>query len=614
MLSHKLNNLPQSPGVYLMKDKSNNVIYVGKAKNLKNRVSSYFQKSKQHSQKVKFMVPQITDLDLILTDNEIEALILECNLIKKYHPYFNVKLKDDKHYPYIMITLEDKYPAFYLTRKINKDKNKYFGPYPGAYAVKHTIDTLKRGFNINTCKKKKGQPDGKPCLYYQIGRCRAFCQNTIDEKEYRETVRQAIRFLNGQHKDILGKIKTQMEEASANMEFEKAATFRDQLHALEKVMENQKIISDSLEDQDVIALSGDNDDMAAQVFFIRGGKLMGSEHFFIEDVGDEDRADVLEAFIKQFYSMAAMIPKVILLQDELNDEKVIEKWLEGLRGNRVYIHVPQKGEKKKLVQMAEMNACDAMQNMEQKLKKEKERTIGAIEELQKILSLDVLPQRIEGYDISNIQGTETTASMVVFVDGKAKNTDYRHFRIKTVDGQNDFASMAEVIARRFKRGIEEKKKLISEGKGASEGKFSQMPDLVLIDGGKGQLSAAREIMKRYGVGYIPTIGLAKRMEEIFQEGRDEAIILPGNSKVLHLLQRIRDEAHRFAISYHRSLRKKDGLRSVLEDVPGIGKKRAALLLIEYGSIDKIRNTKAEEMAKIKGMTITAARQIKEYLG
>lgn len=615
-LMEKLKNLPDHPGVYLMKDEAGDIIYVGKAVSLKNRVRQYFQSSRNHSPKIRVMVSQIRDFEYILTDSELEALILECNLIKKYKPKYNVLLKDDKTYPYVMVTTEEEYPRIIMTRRVNKDKNKYFGPYTSAKAVRETIELLRRIFPIRSCNKavKEGIREGRPCLYFHINQCLGPCQGNVSKAEYQAMVKEICKFLDGKHDDLLEDLRIKMAEASNNLEFEKAARYRDRIYAIERVMENQKVVyASSAEDMDVIAFAQGEGNTVVQVFFIRSGKLIGSERFILDDTRDTELKEAISSFIKQFYIMSSYVPKVILVQEDIEDAEVIMKWLSEKRGNRVYIHAPKKGDKKELVDMAFNNAQDALRNLEDKLKREEARTLGAVKQLAEYLGLEKVPYRIEAFDISNIQGTESAASMVVFEGGKPKNSDYRRFKIKTVEGPNDFASMAEVIERRFKRGIEEVEELRKQGKSPEDGKFSRMPDLVLIDGGKGQLNVAVSVLRRLGLGDIPVISLAKRLEEVYVEGQSDPVNIPKGSDALHLLQRIRDEAHRFAISYHRSLREKSRLHSVLEDIPGIGPKRRAALLKRFGTLEAIRNATVEELASVEGMNRQAAQKVIEYL-
>ncbi|NMA94463.1 MAG: excinuclease ABC subunit UvrC [Clostridiales bacterium] len=615
-LDEKLGLLPSSPGVYIMKDKEGDVIYVGKAISLKNRVRQYFQSSRSHSQKVRSMVQNIEDFEYIITDSELEALILESNLIKKYRPKYNVLLKDDKHYPYIKVTVNERYPRVILVRAIERDGGRYFGPYTSSKAVKDTIEVIRNIFPIRDCSRNlEGDfKPQRPCLHYYIGDCIAPCLGNVDEGEYNEMIDKICDFLDGKHQGLLDDLKKEMKLASNALEFEKAASIRDKIMAVEKVLESQKIIwTDDMIDRDVIAFAKGKSNIIAQTFFIRQGKLNGSEHFVLEDSFGNDMTNVAESFIKQFYAKDCYIPKEIFLDRDIEDLNIIESWLTEKRGNRVYIRVPKRGEKSRLVDMAAKNAKEAAQTMVARTKRKEERTVGACIELADYLKLDSTPYRIEGFDISNMQGVESVGSMVVFEGGEAKRSDYRRFRIKTVLGPDDYASMTEVIGRRYKRALKEIQGIELGERDKESGKFSKLPELILIDGGKGQLKAAASVLDGLGLGDIPIISLAEKNEEIYVVGESDPIVLPRNSNALHLLQRIRDEAHRFALSYHRSLRKKNTLHSSLEDIPLIGPKRRIALLREFGSIEKIKSASLEELCSVKGMNKQAANKIKEYL-
>lgn len=615
-LEEKLKKLPDNPGVYLMKDETNDIIYVGKAISLKNRVRQYFQSSKNHSPKVRAMVANIEDFEYIMTDSELEALILECNLIKKHRPKYNILLKDDKQYPYIKVTMEEDFPRVILTRDIKKDKNIYFGPYESTKVIRDTLEVIKKLFPIRTCKKnlnsiKKGD---RPCLYYYIDQCHGPCIGNIGKEEYREIIRKVCRFLDGKYEDLINELRQEMEASSKNLNFEKAANIRDKINSVEKVMERQKIISLDMIDQDVVVIALGEEESIVQMFFIRSGKLTGSEQLILDTKDEIDLKEILSSFIKQFYLTSSFIPKEILLQQELEEALVMERWLTSKKGQRVYIKAPQRGDKKRLVDMALKNALEALENLKSKVAIEEARTIGALEEISQKLDLTYVPTRIEAFDISNTQGTNSVASMVVFEKGKPSKKDYRRFKIKGIEGPDDYASMAQVMKRRFKRGLEEKAKLKSEGKDPELGKFSRLPDLILIDGGRGQLNAAISSLRELGIDYIPTISLAEKNEEIYMDNMEEAIVIPKNNLGLQLLQRVRDEAHRFAISYHRSLRGKDNIRSILEDVPNIGPSRRRSLLKHFGSIEKMRRASFEELSKVEGMNQKAALSIIEYFG
>lgn len=615
-IQEKLKILPDHPGVYIMKDIDDNVIYVGKAISLKNRVRQYFQSSRSHSQKVRSMVERIEDFEYILTDSELEALILESNLIKKHRPKYNVLLKDDKHYPYIKVTVNEQYPRVLLVRRIERDGARYFGPYTSSRAVKDTLEVIRKLFPIRDCSRNL---DGdfsvqRPCLHYYIGECLAPCQGNVDRDEYNEMIDQICKFLDGKHHDLIDELKEEMERASKALEFERAALIRDRIMAVEKVLESQKIIwTDDMKDRDVIAFADSDPHIIVQIFFIRKGKLIGSEHFILEDSYGNDMGYVAESFIKQFYAEDTYIPKELFIDREIEDLTIIEDWLSSKRGNRVYIKIPKRGEKSKLVDLAAKNASEVAQNMLTRNRRKEDRTIGASKELAKQLNLESAPYRIEAFDISNMQGVESVGSMVVFEGGEPKKSDYRRFKIKTVIGPDDYASMQEIISRRYKRGLKEAEELKRKGKDLNSGKFSNMPDLILIDGGKGQLGAAALVLNKLGIDHIPIISLAEKFEEVYVLGKEDPIVLPRNSNALHLLQRIRDEAHRFALSYHRSLRQKSTLHSSLEDIPQIGPKRRVALLRRFGSIDGIRSATLDELCSVEGMNIQAAKNIKEYL-
>ncbi|HZJ57892.1 MAG TPA: excinuclease ABC subunit UvrC, partial [Clostridia bacterium] len=564
LLDEKLKNLPENPGVYLMRDETDNIIYVGKAISLRNRVRQYFQSSKNHSPKVRAMVANIRDFEYIITDSELEALILECNLIKKHRPKYNILLKDDKSYPYIKVTMEEDYPRIMLTRDVARDKNLYYGPYSSTKVVRDTIEVIKKLFPIRTCKKnlnnmKKGD---RPCLYYYINQCQGPCLGNITKEDYREVIRDVRKFLDGKYEDLMVGLKEKMKEAAAELNFEKAASIRDKIISVEKVMETQKIVSVDMLDQDVIAIALGESESIVQMFFIRNGKLTGSEQFVLNTKNDNDIKEILGSFIKQFYLTSSFIPKEILLQQSIDEALIIERWLTSRKGNRVYIKTPQRGDKKKLVDMALKNAMEALENLKQKILREEARTIGASEELMQDLDLPYVPTRIEAFDISNIQGANSVASMVVFEKGRPSKQDYRRFRIKEIIGPDDYASMSQVITRRFRRGLKEQGEMEAQGRDPNKGKFSRFPDLLLIDGGRGQLNVAAAALRELGIDSIPIISLAEKFDEIYTERMEEPLVIPKNSLGLQLLQRVRDEAHRFALTYHRSLHSKTSIRSI----------------------------------------------------
>lgn len=613
-LEEKFKNLPDQPGVYMMKSVDGIVIYVGKAISLKNRVRQYFQNSRNHSPKVRAMVEKVEDFDYIITDTELEALILECNLIKKHKPRYNILLKDDKHYPYVKINMAEDFPRVVTTRILKNDKARYFGPFIGMNAIQEVLDVLKKVFPLRTCTKniKQGMPKERPCLNYHIHQCLGPCQQNISSIEYKLLVKQIITFLGGRYDEIIHELRENMKEAAEHLNYEKAAIFRDRIQAIERIAQKQKAISIAMEDQDVIALARDSQDAIIQMFLIRDGKLIGSEHFLLHDTEDADAKEILSSFLKQFYLTASYIPREILLQEEIEEITVVEQWLTGIKGTRIFIKVPQKGEKKKLMDMAQKNAWEALEKLCEKTQKEQQRTAGAVIQLSGYLGINQIIKRIEAFDISNIQGTDSVASMVVFENGKPKNNAYRRFKIKTVKGANDFASMAEVIRRRFIRGLEEQKERKQQNLGIEDGKFSSFPDLILIDGGKGQLHAALEVLYELDLQNIPAIGLAKQFEEIFMENSESPILLPKNSDALHLIQRIRDEAHRFAVTYHRSLRGNGSLHSVLQDIPNIGEQRRKALFRQFATMDEIKAASVDDLIKIKEMNRIAAKSVYDY--
>ncbi|MFQ5812226.1 MAG: excinuclease ABC subunit UvrC [Anaerolineae bacterium] len=619
LLKDKLQTIPTKPGVYLMKDERGQVIYVGKSVNLKNRVRSYFQASASHSLKLHRLIYRIADFDFIVTDSEIEALILECNLIKEHRPRYNIRLKDDKRYPYIKITWQEDYPRVIVTRRMERDGARYFGPLTAVWAVRQTLDMLRRLFPYLTCKRQITGQDTRACLYYHIGRCAGPCIGAISKEEYRALIKRICLFLEGKAEEIVADLQTQMTSAAEALDFERAAALRDQIEAVERVTKQQKIVLAVGKDQDVIALAREDGDACVQVFFIRQGKLIGREYFVLDGTAEEDEAQIVASFVKQFYDEAAYVPTKIILPTNVEEARIIEAWLRSKRGRKVRLHVPKRGRERELVQMAAENAAETLASLRAQWLLDEGRSVEALAQLQEHLGLEEAPTRIEGYDISNIQGTAATGSMVVFVKGVPRKSDYRRFRIRTVEGADDYAMMQEVLGRRFKRALEGRVEGSSKLK-AQSSKFKEadvwtiLPDLIIIDGGKGQLNAALEVLEEYGLkDEVPAAGLTKKREEIFLPGRSELLVLPRDSQGLYLLQRIRDEAHRFAISYHRKLRAKKSLASILEEIPGIGPKRRQALLKHFGSIEAIRAASVEELAAVKGMTRKAAEAVRENL-
>lgn len=612
---HQLKILPDKPGVYIMKNSLGEVIYVGKAKVLKNRVRQYFQNSKNHSEKVRAMVKNIAEFEYIVTDSEMEALILECNLIKKYSPRYNIALKDDKFYPFIKITTNEDFPRVYVTRNFAKDGNRYFGPYTNGTAVYEVMGLIKKLFPLRTCKKaivEGGEPT-RACLNYHINLCKAPCAGYISKAEYWEMIDEIINILNGTDTSIIKKLKLEMEKAAEELEFEKAAKIRDRILAIELISEKQKMFTVKEGDEDFIDLYTDEKDGCAQVFFVREGKVTGREHFMIENIGDDPVKEVISSFIASFYGGTAQIPKTIYVPEEIEDQELIEKFLTEKRGSKVWIKVPKKGDKKNLLDMVRNNAKIMLDQFKEKMVEEKELNKSALTELADVLGLDSLPARIEAYDISNIQGVDSVGTMVVFENGKAKNSDYRRFKIKSVKGPNDYESMREILSRRFSHGLEEVNKIKERNLEYSKGKFCIFPDLIMMDGGKGQVNIALEVLKDFGIE-IPVCGLVKDHKHrtrgiIFN---NEEILIRRGSGLMNLITRVQDEVHRYAITYHRSLRDKRTLHSILEDIPRIGEKRRKNLLMKFGSIDNIKKASMEELLDTPGIDKGAAESIKQY--
>lgn len=611
-LSDKIKNIPPRPGVYLFKDADGRVIYVGKAVSLKNRVRSYFQAGAKQAPKVQAMLRRAVDLDYIVTDSEMEALILENNLIKKHRPKYNVLLKDDKTYPYIKVTVQEEFPRVHITRRVVKDGARYFGPFTHVGAVNETLRLLKKIFPLRTCKQREPAPRDRPCLNYHIRRCLGPCCNLVERPAYRETVNEVVLFLEGRQEDLTKRLRQRMEQAAENLEFEKAAELRDQLLAVEKIVERQKVVSTDLVDQDVIAMARGFDEACLTVFFIRGGKLIGREQYFLEGTDTLERGEVMATFVQQFYNQTEVVPAEILLSEEIEGAPLIAAWLSELRGSKVNIKVPKRGDKHKLVAMAAQNALLSLEQTQLERQAGRQAVDGALAELMAALGLAEPPRRMECYDISNIQGTETVASMVVFEDGKPAKDQYRRFKIRTVEGPNDFASMKETLSRRLSRAREEQAQVEGGELAANRAKFTRLPDLIIIDGGKGQLSAAREAMLEQGFAHIPAFGLAKEEELLFAPGRPDPIRLPGESRGLQMLQRLRDEAHRFAATYHRKLRTRRNLKSVLDEIEGIGAVRRRELYKAYKSLDAIKQASPAELAKVPGMNIKAAEAVYRF--
>lgn len=611
---YQLKMLPEKPGVYIMKNSLGEVIYVGKAKILKNRVRQYFQNSANHSEKVRAMVKNIAEFEYIVTDSEGEALILECNLIKKYRPRYNILLKDDKHYPFIKITTNEDFPRVFITRNIVKDGNKYFGPYTDYSAVYETLEIIKKVFPLRNCKRyiTEGGERTRPCLNYHINLCKAPCEGLINKSEYKKIVDEVIDLLSGRDAKIIKDFKDQMDEAAENLEFERAASLRDKINSIEKVRERQKIITGTFEDEDFISIYSDDKDNCAQIFFVREGKVMGREHFILEDTAGEDKGEVISGFIKEYYGGTPFIPKTIYVSN-IEDSELLEEWLTAKRGTKVWIKVPKKGEKKQFLDMVEKNAKMTLEQFKLKLLTEKELHKTALNELTDILKLEEAPHRIEAFDISNIQGVDSVGSMIVFEEGKPKNGDYRRFKIKTVKGANDYESMREILQRRFRHGMEEIKNIQERNLFFSDGKFSVFPDLIMMDGGRGQVNIALEVLREFNID-IPVCGMVKddRHNSRGLIYNNIEVPIKPDSNAMKLITRIQDEVHRFAITYHRTLRDKRVLHSVLEDIPNVGEKRRKELLKKFGSIENIKNASYEELLETPSIDSKSAQSIVNF--
>ena len=596
----ELKKLPAKPGVYIMHDSNDSIIYVGKAINLHNRVRSYFRKIIGRGPQIDKMVTQIARFEYIITDSELEALVLENNLIKEYSPRYNTLLKDDKTYPYIKVTVGEAYPRVLFSREMKKDRSRYFGPFTSAAAVKDTIDLINKLYMLRTCNKNLPKEAGKdrPCLNHHIKQCAAPCQGYIPQEEYREKVGQALDFLNGNFSPILKELERKMQEASENMEFEEAIKYRDLYNSVKQVSQKQKITDSDGEDKDIIALALDENDAVVQVFFIRGGKLIGREHFYMTHVSGSKKEQVLLDFVKQFYAGTPFIPKELMLQREIEDIDVLEKWLSARKGSRVHIRIPKKGTKEKLVELAAKNAALVLSQDKEKIKREEGRTIGAVKEIASLIGIEGI-SRMEAYDISNISGFANVGSMVVYEKGKPKRSDYRKFKIKTVSGPDDYACMKEVLTRRFLHGMEEQKELDLKEMEKEFGSFTKFPDLILMDGGKGQVNIALEVLDELHID-IPVCGMVKddnhRTRRLYFN--NEEIPIDRNSEGFKLITRVQDEAHRFAIEYHRSLRGKSQVKSVLDDIPGVGPSRRKALMRHFKSIEEIKEADVEKLAKV----------------
>ena len=606
-IPEELKKLPQKPGVYLMHGPHDEIIYVGKAVNLRNRVRQYFQSSRGKTAKILRMVSLIRRFEYVVVDSELEALVLENNLIKEYKPKYNTLLKDDKTYPYIKVTMGEPYPRIMSVRKVKKDKARYFGPYTSGLAVNNTIDMLHKLFQIRTCNRVLPRDIGKerPCLYHHIGQCMAPCNGLISQEEYRDKVLKALDFLSGKYDEVRSYLTDRMNEASEALEFEKAAEYRDLLRSIDEISSRQKVTALDTDDRDIVGIYKQGTEAIAQVFFIRDGRLIGREHFHIETDEKEKMGDTVQSFIKQFYTGTPYIPKEIWLQSEISEEDLLSEWLSGVKGRKVRFLTPKKGQKEKLVEMAVNNARSIFERDADKIKREELRTRGAMKEIAGLLGLSEI-SRVESYDISNTQGFESVGSMVVFVDGRPKNNDYRKFRIKSVSGPNDYASMKEVLTRRFEHGIRER----NEEKQSS---FTAFPDLIMMDGGKGQVNIALEVLSELGLD-IPVCGMVKddrhRTRGLYFE--NEELPIDIHSEGFKLITRIQDETHRFAIEFHKSLRSKAGVHSVLDDIPGIGPKRRRELMRHFRDMESLKAADIEELSSLPGMDRRAAESVYEF--
>ena len=613
-IEEELKKLPDQPGVYIMHDDKDAIIYIGKAVSLTKRVHQYFQASHNEGIKKAQMVKQIARFEYIITDSELEALVLECNLIKEHRPKYNTMLRDDKTYPYIKVTVGEDFPRVLFSRQQKRDKSRYFGPYTSAGAVKETIELVNKLYHLRTCNRVLPRDIGKerPCLNYHIKQCAGPCQGYISKEEYRKNVDKVIDFLNGNYAPIMNELETKMLEASERMEFEKAIEYRNQLNSVRQVAQKQKITHTDGEDKDVIALAADDRDAVVQVFFIRDGKLIGRDHFYVKVGEDDTKEQILTTFIKQFYSGTPFFPREIMLQMDLAEREVLAEWLSQKRGSKVLIKVPQKGMKEKLVELAEKNAKLVLSQDREKMRREEGRTIGALKEIQNLLKLEEL-QRIEAFDISNINGFETVGSMIVYEKGRPKRSDYRKFKLKTITGPDDYASMHEVLTRRLTHGMKEQEELAQKEMSAEFGSFTRFPDLIMMDGGRGQVNIALQVLEELHLN-IPVCGMVKddnhRTRGLYYHNIE--IPIDRSSEGFKLITRVQDEAHRFAIEYHRSLRSKTQVHSILDDIPGIGSSRRKALMKKYQSLDAIKSATVEDLLDTPSMNEQAAQSVYQF--
>ena len=613
-IEEELKKLPSLPGVYIMHDKHDTIIYVGKAISLKNRVRQYFQKSRNLGIKKEQMVEQIERFEYIVTDSELEALVLESNLIKEHKPKYNTMLKDDKNYPFIKVTVGEDFPRIMTARSMKKDKAKYFGPYTNAGAVKDVIELTRKLYHLRTCSRVLPRDTGKerPCLYYRIKQCDGPCQGYISREDYRAKVDSLLDFLNGNHKKILKELEEKMYQASQEMKFEDAAQYRDLMQSVQRIGEKQKITDHPGEDKDIIAMAEEGQDAVVQVFFVRDGKLIGRDHFYMKTAPGDSRPMILSSFLKQFYAGTPFIPREIMIQDEIEDQDLIAQWLEKRKGKKVHILVPKKGTKEKLVEMAYQNAKLVLRQDKERIKREEGRTIGAVKEIAELLGMEEI-QRIEAFDISNISGFQSVGSMIVYEKGKPKRSDYRKFKIKWVKGPNDYASMEEVLTRRFVHGMNEQEERRSHQLEQEFGSFTKFPDLIMMDGGRGQVNIALSVLEKLNL-QIPVCGMVKddkhRTRGLYF--RNQEIPIKRDSEGFKLITRIQDEAHRFAIEYHRSLRSKGQVHSVLDDIPGIGPTRRKALMKHFKGLEAIKEATIEEISQVESMNEKAAAQVFDF--
>lgn len=613
-IQEELRKLPDQPGVYLMHDKSDAIIYIGKAVSLRKRVRQYFQPSHDEGIKKRQMVEHIARFEYIVTDSELEALVLECNLIKEHRPKYNTMLRDDKTYPYIRVTMGEEFPRVLFSRQIKKDKSRYFGPYTSAGAVKDTIELINKIYKLRTCNRKLPKDMGaeRACLNYHIHQCSAPCQGYISKEEYAAQVAKALEFLNGNYGPVIKDLEGRMQEASEEMEFEKAIEYRDLLESVRQIAQKQKMTHTDGEDKDIIAMANDDTDAVVQVFFIRSGKIIGRDHFHVRVGTEENVSDILVDFVKQFYSGTPFIPREIMLQQEIADIPLLEQWLTEKKGHKVTIHIPRKGMKEKLVELAQKNARLVLNQDKEKIKREEGRTIGAVKEIAGLLGMKEI-NRMEAYDISNISGFQSVGSMVVYEHGKPKRSDYRKFKLRTVSGPDDYASMYEVLSRRFTHGMQEMEELSEKQMPKEMGSFTRFPDLILMDGGRGQVNICLRVLKELGLD-IPVCGMVKddnhRTRGLYFQNKEIPIDRHGEGFML--ITRIQDEAHRFAIEYHRSLRSKSQVHSVLDDIAGIGPGRRKALMRKFQSLESIREASVEELADTESMNPAAARKVYDF--